>query len=26
MPVKIWRCFSCGAEFKEPVEKEEIQN
>lgn len=22
MPVKTWRCFSCGAEFKEPVEQE----
>jgi predicted RNA-binding Zn-ribbon protein involved in translation (DUF1610 family) len=26
MPVKTWHCFKCGAEFKEPVEKEEIQN
>jgi predicted RNA-binding Zn-ribbon protein involved in translation (DUF1610 family) len=26
MPVKIWHCFTCGAEFKEPVEKKEIQN
>jgi predicted RNA-binding Zn-ribbon protein involved in translation (DUF1610 family) len=26
MTVKIWHCFTCGAEFKEPVEREEIQN
>jgi DNA-directed RNA polymerase subunit RPC12/RpoP len=22
MPLKTWHCFTCGAEFKEPVEKE----
>ena len=26
MPVKIWHCFKCGTEFKEPVEKKEMQN
>ena len=23
MPVKTWHCFTCGAEFKEPIEKEQ---
>jgi len=23
MPVKIWHCFTCKAEFKEPIEREE---
>ena len=26
MPVKTWHCFKCGAEFKEPVERENKTN
>lgn len=25
MSVKIWHCFKCGAEFKEPVQREEVK-